>query len=151
MNLSEKPTIVHFPETHYIFVDKVGPFQDTARDCWQQIHAAKEQIAASASIKSSFSTYQFEPDMLYRAGFALDKKPERMIPGLRYELFSGGRYACFTLKGSYDQLPEACGLVFERAEEQGIEFRDGFFVEHYVNNPETTAEENLITEILLPI
>ena len=38
MKLSEEPTIIHWPETHYVFIEKVGPFQNTAPGAWQELH-----------------------------------------------------------------------------------------------------------------
>jgi effector-binding domain-containing protein len=35
-------------------------------------------------------------------------------------------------------------------EEQGIETREDFYVENYVNNPTTAPEDQLLTEILVP-
>lgn len=57
------------------------------------------------------------------------------------------------MTGSYAFLPEACGKVFEYAEENSVkpDLEGQFFVEYYVNSPATTPEEELITEILVPI
>jgi len=47
-------------------------------------------------------------------------------------------------------LPEASGRVFEMVEEKKIQMRDDFCIENYANDPRTTPEEQLITEILIP-
>ena len=36
MNLSEEPEIVNWPESHYVFIEKVGPFMNTAPQAWQE-------------------------------------------------------------------------------------------------------------------
>ena len=35
MNLTEVPETVTWPETHYVFVEKIGPFQTNAPQAWQ--------------------------------------------------------------------------------------------------------------------
>ena len=35
MNLTEEPEIVAWPKTHYVFVEKVGPFQTNAPEAWK--------------------------------------------------------------------------------------------------------------------
>src|ERR1039457_5502434 len=35
MNLTENPEIVTWPETHYVFVEKIGPFMENAGKAWQ--------------------------------------------------------------------------------------------------------------------
>jgi DNA gyrase inhibitor GyrI len=49
------------------------------------------------------------------------------------------------------QLPEACGKVFEIVQKTKLPVRDGFFLENYVNNPDNTPEDALVTEILIPV
>jgi effector-binding domain-containing protein len=54
------------------------------------------------------------------------------------------------LTGSYSNLPQASGRVFEIVSEKKIKLRDDYCIEHYVNDPRTTPEEQLVTEILIP-
>jgi hypothetical protein len=37
-NLTETPELVTWPETHYVFVERVGPFMENAGAAWQQAH-----------------------------------------------------------------------------------------------------------------
>jgi DNA gyrase inhibitor GyrI len=69
---------------------------------------------------------------------------------LRYEEFAGGKYSRFVLRGPYSNLPMACGRVFEIVEKTKLQRRDDFCIEHYANDPKTTPEDQLITEILIP-
>ena len=86
----------------------------------------------------------------YRAGFALEAPPSELPKGLSYEKFEGGRYAKFVLTGPYSQLGPATGRVMEMVKEKGIAARDGWYIENYVNDPRTTAEAELISEICVP-
>jgi DNA gyrase inhibitor GyrI len=44
----------------------------------------------------------------------------------------------------------ASGKVMEIRDRTQIPLRDDFYIEHYANNPQTTPEDQLITEILVP-
>jgi len=150
MNLTETPTTYQWPATHYVFVERIGPFQETAQEAWQTLNKHRDEIAQSSKITGSFSMYKIKPQMIYRAGVAVDAKPMKLPEGFKYERFEGGKYASFKLVGSYANLPEACGKVFGIVEKTKMQLRDDFFIENYVNDPKTTKEENLITEIMIP-
>jgi effector-binding domain-containing protein len=149
MNLTQEPTAVNWPETHYVFVEKVGPFQETAPQAWQSLHSLVPRISEDNKITGYMSLYKRGPK-IYRAGVSLAGEPRNLPQGLSHEKFKGGKYGKFVLTGSYANLPEASGRVFEIVEEKKIPMRDDFCIENYVNDPRTTPEEQLVTEILIP-
>lgn len=149
MNLAEEPQIVTWPETHYVFVEKVGPFMNNAPQAWQSAHTFVPALSEHNQITGCVSLYKVGPQV-YRAGFALAAPPVALPEGLAYEKFSGGKYSRFVLTGPYSQLPEASGRVWNRVAEKGIQVRDDFAIESYLNDPRQTPEEQLITEILVP-
>ena len=67
MNLTEEPEIVDWPETDYVFIERVGPFMQTARQAWRDLHAVKPLIAESNPIAGAMALYRMKPDT-YRAG-----------------------------------------------------------------------------------
>jgi effector-binding domain-containing protein len=77
-------------------------------------------------------------------------EPKNLPAGVRYEKFKGGKYSKFVLTGPYSNLPEASRRVFEIAAEKKIQMRDDYCIENYMNDPRTTPEEELVTEILIP-
>ncbi len=95
------------------------------------------------------SLYKVAPQ-IYRAGVALATAPRDLPEGLAHEKFPGGKYSRFVLTGSFSNLPEACGRVFQIVAETKIPLRDDFGIENYVSDPHTTPEDQLITEILVP-
>jgi DNA gyrase inhibitor GyrI len=149
MNLTEEPEIVTWPETHYVFVEKVGPFMDTAQLAWQTLHAQLSKIMEHNQVTGFLSLYKIGPQV-YRAGVSVAAAPVDLPEGFKYEVFDGGKYSRFVLVGPYSQLPAASGRVWQLASDQGIELRAGFAIENYVNNPSLVPEDQLITEILLP-
>lgn len=67
----------------------------------------------------------------------------------------GGRYMVFVHRGSYKNLCDAYSYIYCKYLPTGeviddSEARGGIF-EKYINNPETTKEEDLLTEIWIPI
>jgi effector-binding domain-containing protein len=149
LNLTEKPETVSWPETHYVFIEKVGLFQDTAPAAWQELPKLVPAISEHNQITGYMSLYKVGPQ-IYRAGVSLSAEPQNLPAGLHYEKFHGGKYARFVLTGPYSGLPEASGRVFRMISDQQIRFRDDYFIENYLNDPRTTPEDQLITQILVP-
>jgi len=149
MKLTQEPEIVTWPEMHYVFIEKVGPFQNTAPQAWQELHQLVAGISEHNKITGYTSLYKVGPKV-YRAGVSLAAEPKNLNEKLSYEKFKGGKYSKFALTGSYAQLPEASGRVFEIVAEKKIQVRDDFCIENYANDPRTTPEDQLLTEILIP-
>jgi hypothetical protein len=95
MKLTQEPEIVTWPETHYVFIEKIGSFQGTAPKAWQEVHALVPKISESNKITGYMSLYQAGPK-IYRAGLALAAEPTNP-PNLKYEKFKGGKYKPFCL------------------------------------------------------
>ncbi len=148
MNLAETPAIKTWPATHYVFVEKIGPFMTTARQAWEEFHSLRKEIEKANEITGYMSLYKM-PDM-YRAGVSLAAPPKSLPYGITYQHFNGGKYSCFVLTGSYMHLGPASGRVWQIVSESHLPLRDDFAIENYVNDPRTTPEDDLITEILIP-
>jgi effector-binding domain-containing protein len=149
IKLTQEPEIVTWPETHYVFIERIGPFQNTARQAWQELHQLVPRISEHNKIAGFMTLYKVGPK-LYRAGVSLAAEPKNLPEKLAYEKFKGGKYSRFVLTGSYANLPEASGRVFEIVSERKIQLRDDHCIENYVNDPRSTPEDQLVTEILIP-
>lgn len=149
MNLKETPDTMTLPATHYVFVEKVGPFMQTAPKAWQELHRLTPEIEKHNRIAGYMSLYKVGPK-IYRAGLALAEAPKSLPAEMEYERFEGGKYSRFVLTGPYSDLPAASGRVFEIVAGSKIPVRNDYYIENYVNDPRTTPEEKLITEILVP-
>ena len=149
MNLTETPDIFTWPETHYIFLEKIGPFQNTAPQAWQHLHQLVPRISEHNQITGYMSLYKGGPQ-LYRAGVSVAAEPKNLPGGLEYTLFKGGKYSRFVLTGPYSDLPEASCRVSGIVSDTKLPLRDDFYIENYVNDPRTTPEAQLTTEILIP-
>jgi len=149
MNLTEDPEIVQWPETHFVFLERVGPFMKNAPQAWQDLHALKHYISESNNIIGGLAMYKMSPDT-YRAGFSVAAPAKGLPRELSYEKFPGGKYSRFTLTGSYSNLPQASGRVWEIVSKSDLMLRADWAIENYLNDPMATPEDKLITEILVP-
>lgn len=149
MNLTEEPEVVTWPKTHYVFIEKIGPFQKTAPQAWQELHQLVPRIAESNQITGYMSLYKMSPNT-YRAGVSVAETPRDLPEGVEYALFEGGKYSRFVLTGSYSDLPNASRRVFEIVSGKELPIRLDYCIENYANDPKKTPEEDLVTEILIP-
>jgi len=149
MNLTEVPEIVTWPEIHYIFIEKIGPFQNNAPQAWQNVHQLVPRILQHNKITGYTSLYKVAPQV-YRAGVSIAAPPNDLPAGLQYTKFKGGKYSRFLLTGPYAELPADSGRVFQIVAEKKIPVRDDFCIENYLNDPRTIPEPQLLTEILIP-
>jgi effector-binding domain-containing protein len=150
MNLTETAEIITWPETHCVFVEKAGPIPQNAPLTWEEFQPLIPQLTSNAAVTGFLSLYKTEPPV-YRAGASVAAKPS-MLPGkLKYEHLKGGKYARFVLTGPYSQLPQATSRVFEIVSATKLQLRNDYHIEHYMNDPATTPEDKLLTEILFPI
>lgn len=149
MSLNEHPEVVTWPDTNYVFVEKIGSFMENAPKAWQEAHRHLSALKEDNDITGYMAMYQMGPG-IYRAGFSIAGPPVKLPEGLKYEKFHGGKYVRFELTGPYDQLPKVTGRAWEIFAEKKIELRDDFAIENYVNDPNVTPPEQLITHILIP-
>jgi DNA gyrase inhibitor GyrI len=150
VNLTLEPEVVVWPKTHFVYVERVGPFRENAPQAWQSLHQLVAGIAEHNQITGFMSLYKVGPKV-YRAGVSVAVGPEMLPQGVAYQEFNGGRYNRFVLTGPYSDLPEANGRVFGLVAEKGVVLRDDYCIENYLNDPRTTPEDQLVTHILLPV
>ena len=112
---------------------------------------AHEQFTELLGVSGIDKTKQGEDSMIYQAGVCLAAKPAEVPKGLQYRALSGGKYAKFLLTGPYSHIWMAFSQIFRTLAESGVRLREDFCIENYVNDPKVTPEEQLQTEILIPI
>ena len=149
VKLNEQPELVTWPEMHYVFVERIGPFMENAGAAWQQAHTLVPALSENNRIMGYMALYKIGPK-IYRAGFSIAGPPVMLPDGLKYEKVHGGKYVRFELAGPYSDLPQASGRAWEIVGEKKLEVRDDFAIENYVNDPRVTPEEKLVTHIMIP-
>lgn len=79
----------------------------------------------------------------------------RLTDGVQRITIPGGRYAVFTHEGPYEKLGETYRYIYAEYLPKGEVEDDcearGCMFEKYLNDPETTAPDELLTEIWIPV
>lgn len=156
VNLSLNFETVTRPLTHYIFLEKHGPFAEVAPPLWNDLqpllrHLNQQQIREYLGVSGIDKSKRGEDAMIYQAGVACAQEPGKLPDGLQHRAITTGKYARFLLTGPYSQIWPAFDLIFKSLAEKKVGLRPEFCIENYLNDPRVTSEENLQTELLIPI
>lgn len=156
-NLTSKPEVVQGPTLPFMYVEKVGEFEKVARLAWDELHGTIMPVLEHEKFSAMMGLSKMDPKTsapggTYQAGVVYKSEPSKVPSGIKLRKLDGGRYAKFMLKGPYEQLGPSYPIAMQRVTEAGLKIRgDAFFMESYVNNPMTTAKEDLLTEIYIPV
>lgn len=150
--------IRNMPEQNVLFVRKTGRYDKAASEAWATLmgftysHRLMKKETKSIGISHDCPDITPEDKIRYDACITINKdiKPEGEV-GI--QTISGGKYAMFLHKGSYDKLGEIYNAIFSQwLPASGEKLRDIPCFEIYLNrDPRRTKPENLKTEIYIPI
>jgi AraC family transcriptional regulator len=156
MNLTPDFETVTRPLTHYIFIERRGPFAEVAPPLWNDLmplvqRVDQQQIREYLGVSGIDKSRPGEDAMIYQAGVGCPAAPQKLPEGLQHRAIKPGKYARFLLTGPYSQIWPAFDLIFKTLAEKKVELRPEFCIENYLNDPRVTPEEKLQTELLVPI
>ena len=156
MNLTAEFEPVTRPETHYVFLEKRGPFAEVAPPLWNELQPLLAridpgQIREYLGVSGIDKSKPGEEAMIYQAGVALADGPEKLPAGLQQKSIKAGKYARFLLTGRYQDIWMAFDRIFKNLAEKQVTLRPEFCIENYLNDPCVTPEDQLKTELLVPI
>ncbi|MBY0416052.1 MAG: AraC family transcriptional regulator [Bdellovibrionales bacterium] len=157
MNLNLKPEIISRPAINLVYVEKSGIFKEVAMPTWYELiplvdkNIPKDTIREFLGISIMDSQTQDESTMYYGAGVVVTEEPKKLPKGLQYKKMLGGAYAKFMLVGPTHQVWDAFDKIFRVLAESKIKLRPGACIENYLSNPELVPENELVTELLVPI
>lgn len=156
MVIEKEYEIVKREEALFLYLENKGSFQEVAPDLWEQLFPKAFSQVSSTKVKQCLGlsivddSKTGEDVLLYQAGLVFDKTVSS-LKGFKSKSIPKGKYAKFLLKGSYSNIAQAFSDGFKILAEKGIKIRDEFCIENYLNSPQDTPEEKLLTEILIPI
>lgn len=156
----ESPRIVKLQSKTVIYVQLVGipdtmDFPNAYAKLWNLINE-EENISKNQSFEH-IAIYHDDPKITtsekYRSYVCLSiNQPIKPKGEIGVKEIVGGLYAVFSYRGSYLNLESVYNIIFgEWLPESGFELRDEPFFEKFVNDPFSTASEELNTEIYIPI
>jgi AraC family transcriptional regulator len=139
------------------FVRHVGSYSEVG-SAWQRIHAWAGQRGLLRPDARAFGLCHGDPDttpperLRYDACIEVgpDVQPDG---GIEVQDVAGGRYAVATHRGSYAKLAETYGALREEwmpANRLALA-EDRPSVEVYRNNPQQTPEDELLTDVHVPV
>lgn len=149
------PRICKIYPKHIIYLRSIDP-EATYNNIWQKLYSF-----------AIFSNLLYEGSESLGACFELpdnpDQKPE-FCPclsieypitsrnNIEYKEIREGIYAVFTHKGAYKHLTELYKKIwYIWFPESRYNFRDDIIFEKYLNNPASTDENELLTEVYIPV
>lgn len=155
MNLTNFKTVQR-PLTHYVFLEKRGPFAEVAPPLWNELASLlpkidQKKIREYLGVSGVDKSRAGEDSMIYQAGVGCTEKPDPLPDRLQHRAIKPGKYARFLLTGPYSQIWMAFDSIFKTLAEKNVELRPEFCVENYLNDPRVTPEDQLKTELLVPI
>ena len=156
MNLTTDFEVINRPLTHYVFLENQGPFAEVAPPLWNQLlpllpQLDQQNIREYLGLSGIDKTRLGEETMIYEAGVSVGKSPNKLPGGLRKRRIKSGQYARFLLTGPYSHIWMAFDRIFKILAEKKVELRPEFCIENYLNDPRSTPEDQLKTELLIPI
>ena len=156
MNLTPEFETVTRPLTQFVFLEKRGPFAEVAPPLWNDLvpliqRIDEQQIREYLGVSGIDKTRPGEDAMIYQAGVAVANNPDKLPAGLQHRAIKSGSYARFLLTGPYSQIWPAFDRIFKALAEKKVRLRPEFCIENYLNDPRETPEDQLRTELLVPI
>ena len=157
LNMNLKHEVVARPAVHYLYLEKTGPFAEIAPPTWDEMfrcmgaRMADPQITEYLGLSGIDKRKPGEEAMIYQAGVGMSGKLADIPKGMQYRHIPEGKYASFLLTGPYTQIWVAFSQIFRTLSESKVPLREEFCIENYINDPKTTPEAELKTQILIPI
>lgn len=162
LNLTKAIDRVIYPETYVVYVEKHGPFKKSAEQAWHELSKFRDDFkrdgfnsrTGRTRVGLSFvdrTTKDVNEALVYEAGVEVEREPHDLPDGLKYRKIGDEPYARFVLTGPYSNVPAAFSSVYKRLSENHVQLRHGLCIERYLSDEKTTPDEELQTEILIPI
>ncbi len=151
-----KVTIKHLPSVQVAYVRHIGPY-DQVGVAWDEICqrlGATGHIGPGAqTLGISYDDPENTPPEELRYDAAITVPDDFEAPaGVQLQRLAGGDYAVFTHQGPFNQLSRAYRHVMgEWLPRSGRELADTPCFEAYLSDPENTPEDELLTDVHVPL
>jgi effector-binding domain-containing protein len=157
--ISEKPEMYVSKDEFYLYLEKNGPFDQSAGEAWREFHKVHStmQLKMQPNHMQAYSimdeSKQGDDKYTYQAGLTFDKKVDNVPPELKIRPVKAGKtYASFTYKGPYDGLKQAYPAALAALPKNGLKLqKNELIMERYLNTPQDTKPEDLMTVLLFPV
>ena len=160
LNMHETPELIQRPQMSvFALSTSGGRFDEIAPAVWQDfikiLAAANQDLSESEFLGISEvepAGNADQPDtFIYKAAVSAPTHKQLIFDDLQQQVLPASKYAKFLLKGSYLGVWPAFDKAFKVINEGPYELSAGVCLENYLNDPSQTAEDELLTEILIPV
>jgi len=145
------------PERRIALVRQTGPYQESSPRAWGMLcsWAGPQGLIRPTSLLLGIGhddpTITAPEEIRYDAAVVLEEEVNVTAP-VTLGTLQGGDYAIITHQGPYEKLEESYKAIMGKwIPSSGREMRDCPVFEVYLNNPETTPADQLLTDIYIPL
>jgi len=168
--MMQTPKIVERETTYVIYVREIGGYAKSSEIAWEKLIKKLNEWNKNFKEKSiklkleqkkvemigichDDPSVTAEENIRYDASLAWAKKERDFLSeqGFDTKEIPDGKYAMVLYKGAYVNIVDSWMALYSWCEENGYTFRDCPPFEKYLNSPEDVSEEELLTEIYIPI
>ena len=155
--LDMKTEIRNRPETKVLYSRQIGKYETAASKAWQAVcsYAFPRQLVAKDAefIGVSHDNPDFTQEDKLRYDACISITDNLKAEGeIGVQTLAGGYYKVFLHKGPYENLLQTYQQIYGTwLEKTNRKLRDLPCFELYLNHPEETPKEELLTEIHIPI
>jgi len=153
-----EPEIVEIKDIEVLYARATGAYQQSVPQAWNQITEFVYKNNLIEKIKTRYGIGHDNPNVTeenqirFDACVELNTKPIKLANEILLKTISGGKYAKFLHRGSYENLGQTYELISDWIVSSGIELRDAPMFDKYLDlDPREIKSENLKTEIYVPL
>lgn len=146
------------PARNVIYIRLTGDYQlNDYHGTWQRLWRFVRERGLHVSCPVPYCIYYDDPKVTaadkLRADACLEVEGPVTPEGeIGFRVLPRGRYATFTYRGPYSELQAVYDTIYAcHLPAMGCCLRDEANSERYINNPDCTAPEELLTEIFIPV
>lgn len=146
------------PVRNVIYIRLTGDYsendyQGTWQRLWRFVHERGLRVTEPIPYCIYYDDPKVTPTDKLRADACLEvETPVKAEGEIGFKVLPQGRYAVFAYRGPYSELHAVYDTIYARClPAMGCRLRDEASSERYINSPDSTAPEDLLTEIFIPV
>ncbi len=152
------PEILEIEDIEVLYARATGAYSESVPQAWSQLTEFAYKNSVLEKVKTRYGIGHDNPNVTedekirFDACFELDDASIKPANEILAKTISGGKYAKFLHKGSYENLGQTHELISNWIIENGAELRDAPMFDKYLDlDPREIKPENLKTEIYVPL
>ncbi len=171
-NIMQTPKIVQRDEAYIVYERDIGEYTKSSQVAWEKLTKKLNDLSDTLKDQQECTDMKFDSknrellgichddpsttapeNIRYDAAISWSKKEIDFLneQGFETKKIPAGKYATVLYKGDWDKLIEGWTKIYIWCEQNGYQFRDFSPFEKYLNTLEEVSEDELLTEIYVPL